>query len=113
MTRATEPSRGLSDVSQRELRDILRAIDAGWLGFPCNELSLAHAGLNTLHCRELSRLLEGQSEVGARALIEVALAERIYRPPPRIELVWTGPEAEGSTARDTSIIVQHLFEHAV
>jgi phosphatidylserine/phosphatidylglycerophosphate/cardiolipin synthase-like enzyme len=105
-------SRGLSDLSQRELQDLLRALDAGWLSFPINELSLGNAGLSTRHCASVARLLTGFDATTARILLEVALAERLYRPPPRLELVWTGPEARGATARDTGIVIRQLFERA-
>jgi hypothetical protein len=42
----------------------------------------------------------------------IAIAEREHRPPPRLDLVWTGPEARGTTARDTHVLGQELFESA-
>jgi len=35
-----------------------------------------------------------------------------YRPVPRVDLVWTGPEAIVSTARDTLVVGRELFENA-
>src|SRR4051812_21326427 len=37
------------------------------------------------------------------AAVESALAER-QRPDARVELIWTGPETAGSTARDTAVV---------
>ena len=103
---------GLSPLSQRELRDLLRAVEAGWLDFPCNDLNLSQAGVEPHHRSQVRHVLSPCTPEAARNLLEAAIAERIYRPPPRLELVWTGPEAHGSTARDTGIVVQHLFQRA-
>ncbi len=40
------------------------------------------------------------------------IAERVSRPPPRLDLVWTGPETRASVARSTHLVVQRLFESA-
>ena len=45
-------------------------------------------------------------------LLMSAIAERTTRPVPRLELVWTGPEARVSTARDTAVVVRQLFARA-
>ena len=105
-------ARGLSEVSQRELRDLVRAIDAGWLSFPCSELGLRQAGLEVRHLHHVTEILRPCGPQTARMLIEIAIAERTHRPPPRLELVWTGPETQESMARDTGIVVRQLFERA-
>jgi phosphatidylserine/phosphatidylglycerophosphate/cardiolipin synthase-like enzyme len=105
-------SRGLTNVSQRELQDLVRAIDAGWLSFPCTALGLGQVGLDAGHCSDVLALFAPCGPAAARSLITVAIAERLHRPPPRLELVWTGPEAEGNVARDTGIIVRQLSMRA-
>jgi phosphatidylserine/phosphatidylglycerophosphate/cardiolipin synthase-like enzyme len=45
-------------------------------------------------------------------LLQLVIAERIHRPPPRLDLVWTGPETRASVARSTGLVVQRLFESA-
>jgi hypothetical protein len=42
----------------------------------------------------------------------VSIAERVHRPPPRLNLVWTGPETRASVARGTSFVVEQLFASA-
>jgi phosphatidylserine/phosphatidylglycerophosphate/cardiolipin synthase-like enzyme len=103
---------GLSQLSQRELRDLLRAIDGGWLTYPLSELALSSAGIVKERCAELARLLVGLNGPSCRLVIEVAVAERLHRPPPRLDLVWTGPEARGTSARNTRVVVKQLFERA-
>jgi phosphatidylserine/phosphatidylglycerophosphate/cardiolipin synthase-like enzyme len=44
--------------------------------------------------------------------LDIAVAERVHRPPPHLKLVWTGPESQGATARDTAMLVTELFENA-
>jgi hypothetical protein len=102
----------LTGISQRELRALLRAIDDGWLVFPCNDLTLNQAGVTEAHCGLVARVLRDCDAATARALLEVVLAERVHRPPPHLELVWTGPQAMGTHARDTGVVVRRLFERA-
>lgn len=112
MSQPPEGPRGLSDLSQRELKDLLRALGAGWLDDPSSELALRQAGVESTHLPDAMRVLGSCSPQAAAALIEVVLAEREHRPPPRLELVWTGPENATSLARDTGIVVRRLFERA-
>lgn len=109
---AEAPPRALSEVSLRELRDMLRALDAGWLHIPITELGLQHVGMASERSTTVARLLDGLDRPACRVVLEVAIAEREHRPPPRLDLVWTGPEARGTTARDTRVLVQELFERA-
>jgi phosphatidylserine/phosphatidylglycerophosphate/cardiolipin synthase-like enzyme len=46
------------------------------------------------------------------AAVLAAIAERAASRPPRLELVWTGPEATTSRARDTRVVVSDLFAGA-
>jgi phosphatidylserine/phosphatidylglycerophosphate/cardiolipin synthase-like enzyme len=105
-------SRGLADLSQRELTDLLRALRAGWLESPPTTLALRQAGIDSPHIPYALRALAACSREAAESLLVVTLAERQHRPPPRLELVWTGPETQSSVARDTGIVVRQLFERA-
>jgi phosphatidylserine/phosphatidylglycerophosphate/cardiolipin synthase-like enzyme len=60
----------------------------------------------------LVTLLGDLSTVGVRVALEVVLAERAHRPPPHLDLVWTGPEARNARGRDTAIVVRQLFSEA-
>ena len=104
--------RGLADLSQRELRGLLRALEAGWLDCPPSDLALRQAGIESANVPPAVAALAACNRAAARSLIEVTLAERRHRPPPYLELVWTGPEAQNSLARDTGIVVRQLFERA-
>ena len=57
-------------------------------------------------------MLDGLDAIAARAVLAAAIAERRHRPVPRVDLVWTGPEARQADSRDTSIVVKELFELA-
>lgn len=103
---------GLSDVPLSELRAVRRAVEDGRLGLPIQEFALVSAGVPQRRCRALGRALAGLDAAGARAALDLVIAERVHRPPPRLQLVWTGPEAKGTSARDTSIVVRQLFESA-
>lgn len=49
---------------------------------------------------------------GQLAVVRVALAERAKRDGGKLELVWTGPEAKVSSARDTAVVLRGLFAQA-
>lgn len=104
--------RGLSDLTHRELHDLLRALKADSLAIPVSDLALRQAGLDSASVPHALVVLAQCDRAAARSVIEVALAERLHRPPPHLELVWTGPESSASLARDTGIVVRQLFERA-
>ncbi len=52
------------------------------------------------------------SVVGAAAVVDALLAERANRAAPRLTLVWTGPDAVGTTARSTAAVVRELLSSA-
>lgn len=45
-------------------------------------------------------------------VLRATIAERRFRPPPHLDLVWTGPDTRASLAHDTAIVVQQLFAEA-
>ena len=103
-------ARGLTDVSLPDLEALLRNIERDRVRFPLTETSLVALGLGHLHDS-----LGEAADLDAPALatvLRIAIAKRRLRPVPRIDLVWTGPEAPVSTARDTLVVVRELFESA-
>ncbi|MEY4577863.1 MAG: hypothetical protein RL701_2566 [Pseudomonadota bacterium] len=112
MSSGDSTPKGLSDVSHRELRELVHAIDVGWISAPYTASALRQTSVDPRHIPTLVTLLEPCNAINARNLLEAIIAERVHRPPPRLELVWTGPETRDSTARDTAVIVRQLFERA-
>jgi phosphatidylserine/phosphatidylglycerophosphate/cardiolipin synthase-like enzyme len=102
--------KGLSLLSLPDLRALADALAQGRLAPPFTAASFAAAGFGA-RATGLSELFEGLDLPAARKLGDAVLAER-ERPVPRLELVWTGPEAPTSSARDTWIVVRQLFESA-
>jgi phosphatidylserine/phosphatidylglycerophosphate/cardiolipin synthase-like enzyme len=103
---------GLSDVPLGELREVRRAIAGGRLVLPLHDFSLVSVGVPQRRCAALLQGLAALDAGAACAALDLLIAEREHRPPPHLELVWTGPEARGTSARDTSIVVRQLFESA-
>lgn len=103
--------RGLSRVSLDDLEALERAIDRGTLAVPFTEHSLRAAGFGAM-ASDVVACLGAADRAGALAAVRAVLAERAHRAPPRLDLVWTGPEVRMSTSRDTAIVVRQLFERA-
>jgi hypothetical protein len=55
---------------------------------------------------------DGVDSAGVAAALRIVIAARLDRPPPRLDLVWTGPETRASIARSTHLVVERLFESA-
>lgn len=102
---------GLSRISLDDLEGLERALDRGTLSVPVTETSLRASGF-VAGAVDIAAALDRTDRVGALAAVRAALAERRHRAPPRLDLVWTGPEARLSTSRDTAIVVRQLFERA-
>ena len=95
----TVVSRGLTDIALPELRHLVALLASGELGAPFDTFALASSGVPARCCEPVAAALHGLDASTAQALLRVAIAERHYRPPPRLDLVWTGPEAKGTNAR--------------
>jgi len=104
-------SRGLSRLSLPDLRALHGALERGGLGVPVTATGLSALGLGR-DAEELAALLGPLGREGVRVALQVAIAERIHRQAPHLELVWTGPESRDSVARDTAIVVRQLFAGA-
>lgn len=102
-------SEDLRSVALQDLEALLRSIEAGDASSPPEAAELQALGLGHLAGRlgALSRL----DAVAAPTVLRLVIAER-RDGPACPELVWTGPEGAGSTARDTAVVVRRLFEEA-
>jgi phosphatidylserine/phosphatidylglycerophosphate/cardiolipin synthase-like enzyme len=103
---------GLTRVPLPALQQLLAAVESGRLECPFGEADLTDAGLKGVAGDVVDALRGIIDAAGVRAALAVAVAERIHRPPPRLDLVWTGPEAQASVARSTVLVVERLFEEA-
>jgi phosphatidylserine/phosphatidylglycerophosphate/cardiolipin synthase-like enzyme len=61
---------------------------------------------------EVVEALANVDSASAVTSLRLVIAERVHRPPPRLDLVWSGPEARASVARSTGLAVRRLFESA-
>lgn len=100
----------LSNVSLPDLRTVLHAV-TGEVPCPLTKQALSALGL-THAADNLVIALADCDEVGVRTALQVAIAERIHRPRPVLDLVWTGPAAKGTVSRDTAVVVRELFRRA-
>jgi len=103
-------SRGLVDFGAADLEGLLRAIEQHRLPHPLTEAALLAEGWG--HLTAALQPFQALERAALAALLRAVLAERRHRPVPRVDLVWTGPEARGATARDTAVVVRELFSHA-
>ncbi len=100
----------LAHVSLPDLKALAQALDRGHIRPP-----FEHEALLSLDLANLSDtidFLRPLSVDAVRAILAVAIGEREERPVPRLDLVWTGPEAKISPARDTGMVVRELFDKA-
>ncbi len=100
----------LIEISLPDLELLVTEIGRGELRCPITDVALASIGLGHLAGR--LTLLAGLDATSATRLLEAVLAERRTRAG-RVELVWTGPEAKASEARDTAVVLRELFASAV
>ena len=100
----------LKDLTDGTLRDLRDKIEMGYLELPLSQAGLAAAGMADVS--PYIACLEKSSKEGLLLLLNAVLAEREGNLNSRIDLVWTGPEAKASTARDTRVVMRELFEAA-
>jgi len=105
MMRAT-----LKDVSTSAIERLRAAIASGQLKTPVDRAALLGTGIRH-QLDAIEAALGGHRSAACLAILDVALAEREDRKPTP-ELVWTGPEGPGGTARDTAVVLRELFEGA-
>jgi phosphatidylserine/phosphatidylglycerophosphate/cardiolipin synthase-like enzyme len=102
---------GLTRVSLPMLEHVLSTLERGRLECPFSEADLVDSGFHGVPSDVVDALV-GVDTRSATALLRVVIAERVHRPPPRLDLVWTGPETRASVAKSTGLVVQGLFESA-
>ena len=103
--------RGLCDIPTSLLEQVSAAIEKGRLECPFGESDLAEMGLGVVARVIVAAIGDLERGAALRAL-RLIVAERTHRPPPRLDLVWSGPEARGTTSRDTALVLKRLFESA-
>jgi phosphatidylserine/phosphatidylglycerophosphate/cardiolipin synthase-like enzyme len=102
--------RGLTWLSTAELRSLRDRIATGTIGLPLTSASLQAAGLGDRAW--VAAELAGLDRTGAAVALDLVMAERTHGPHPTLDLVWTGPEATASTARDTGVVMREIFAQA-
>jgi phosphatidylserine/phosphatidylglycerophosphate/cardiolipin synthase-like enzyme len=102
---------GLTRVALPALEQLAVAIDGGRLSFPFGEADLADVGFHGPGA-DVVDALGALSPGAALEVLRAVIAERVHRPPPRIQLVWTGPETKASVARSTALVVEEMFASA-
>ncbi len=107
----TPAPRGLCDLPRTMIEDLVSAIERGRTVCPVTAVELADLGLGAL-APAAALALAGLDRPATLTALRLVLAERAYRPPPRLDLVWSGPEAAGSASHDTERVVRDLFESA-
>lgn len=105
------PGAGLTRVTLPMLELLLASIQQGRLEVPFSDADLVDVGFRG-PASEVTDALRGVDAAGVATTLRVAIAERVHRPPPRLDLVWTGPDTRASTTHDTGLVVQRLFESA-
>jgi hypothetical protein len=103
-------SKGLTALSTAELRGLRDRIASGSIGVPLTSAALQAAGLGGKV--GVADHLAGLDRAGAIAALDLVIAERALGPRPSLDLVWTGPEASASTARDTWVVMREMFQQA-
>ena len=102
---------GLSRVPTPALEHLLASMTSGRLPCPFTLGDLSAMGFRGPAADVVSSLAS-LDNAGARAVLQATLAERRHRPPPRLELVWTGPETRASVAHATAAAVERIFREA-
>src|SRR5690606_18817588 len=111
LTGARLTGASLTDVSTSALERLRAAIESRAIDTPLTRASLVSFGVRH-QIDALSAALSGHSRLACLAILDVARSERAKHDRPAPELVWTGPEGPGATARDTAIVLRELFESA-
>jgi hypothetical protein len=102
--------RGLTGLTTAELMGLRDRIDAGSIGLPLTSAGLQAAGLGAKPW--VADCLPFLDSTGALAALDLVIAERTHGLRPSLDLVWTGPEAAASTARDTWVVMREMFGQA-
>lgn len=98
----------LSAFAAADLEALAAALSAARLAWPPSALDLRAQGLQSVSA--VAQTLGDLDRPAALAVVQAVLAERRAAKSP--ELVWTGPEAKWSGARDTAVVLADLFDSA-
>ncbi len=104
------PRPNLRNVTTAVLGELHSAIATARLPMPITRGGLVGLGIRQ-HLVDIEGVLGGHTKEACLTILEVAMTERGERVVPP-QLVWTGPEGAGSTARDTGAVLRTLFEKA-
>lgn len=98
----------LSGIPTATLERLRELLDKGRFALPLRAADLISHDIGT-HATQLIDCLGAFDRPACLAVLAITLAERraAFRPQP--ELVWTGPEADGSQSRDTAVVLRELF----
>jgi phosphatidylserine/phosphatidylglycerophosphate/cardiolipin synthase-like enzyme len=103
--------RSLAQVALADLRALLGSAKRGRISAPLRRVELEAEGFGAA-AEPLLTALAGLDHGGLVAALELVISERAARSSAPIDLVWTGPEARHSTARDTAVVLRELFTGA-
>jgi PLD-like domain len=103
--------RGLHRVSTPDLGALRSLVERGEARCPLSRAELLACGF-AANVDDVLASLGGLDAEASTRMLDALLAERRSRPPPHLDLVWTGPEPRLSTARDTAVLVRQLFAQA-
>ncbi len=96
-------------MPSEELERLAAAFERGAIGCPIEGAELRAHGFAPA---VIVAALEGLDARAAVRLLRALVADRNQRPPPRLDLVWTGPETRIAMSRDTAVLVRELFARA-
>lgn len=100
----------LTSLSLTQLQQLQRLVDGASFDLPLSRAALDRVGAGA-QWAELAWL--GHFDRAAlSAILAVAITERQSQRTSHLELVWTGPEAKVSSARDTAVVLRQLFGQA-
>jgi len=102
--------KGLTRLSTSDLEALRNKIASGSVGVPLTSAGLQSAGLGSKPW--VAEHLGGIEKPGVLAALDLLVAERTHGRHANLNLVWTGPEAQASTARDTWVVMREMFEQA-
>jgi phosphatidylserine/phosphatidylglycerophosphate/cardiolipin synthase-like enzyme len=106
-----KPPLGLSRIPLPMLEELAASVEHARIDCPLTEAGLIDSGWRG-RTRDVVEALGQADKLGVLAAIRVTIAERVHRAPPRLDLVWTGPETKASVARSTGLVVEQLFKSA-
>jgi phosphatidylserine/phosphatidylglycerophosphate/cardiolipin synthase-like enzyme len=101
---------GVHAVSTGLLDDLRRGVVSGKIACPFSVHDLAFGGLGK--AAGALQSLYDRDKASVLAILDFVLAERDHVATRELELVWTGPEAEGGQTRDSEIVLGDLFRRA-